>query len=133
MNRHVDDSYKILNRIDGLGPIAEWAWMHHEKLDGSGYPRGLKGAETPQEARFLAVADIFHALLQNRPYRASLSDTQALDILYSMTNDGHIDEDMVDLIAMNSEEFHAIAFDPIDDAPTGTMAPPMKPVTPRAL
>ena len=59
-------------------PVAEAVWQHHERLDGSGYPRGLKGEEIILEARILAVADTVEAMASHRPYRAGLGVDAAL-------------------------------------------------------
>lgn len=69
---HAESSYEILREIDFPWPVAEIAWQHHEKLDGSGYPRGLKGDEIMLEGRILAVADVVEAMASHRPYRPSL-------------------------------------------------------------
>lgn len=53
-------------------PLAEIVYQHHERLDGSGYPRGLKGEEITIEARILAVADVVEAMASHRPYRPAL-------------------------------------------------------------
>lgn len=60
-------------------PIAEIVWQHHERLDGSGYPRGLKGDKITLEAKILAVADTVDAISSYRPYRAALGINAALD------------------------------------------------------
>ncbi len=57
------------------------AWTHHERFDGSGYPRGLAGEEIPVEGRIAAVADVFDALTSDRPYRAALSEAEALELI----------------------------------------------------
>ena len=59
-------------------PVAEAAWQHHERLDGSGYPRGLKGDAIILEARILAVADTLEAMASHRPYRPGLGIEAAL-------------------------------------------------------
>jgi PAS domain S-box-containing protein/putative nucleotidyltransferase with HDIG domain len=69
---HAESSYHILKEIDFPWPVAEIAWQHHEKLDGSGYPRGLRGDEIMLEARILTVADVVEAMASHRPYRPSL-------------------------------------------------------------
>jgi len=69
---HAGSSYDILREIDFPWPVAEIARQHHEKLDGSGYPRGLKGEEILLEARILTVADVVEAMSSHRPYRPSL-------------------------------------------------------------
>lgn len=75
---HPVKGYEILNNIEFPFPIAEIIYQHHERMDGSGYPRGLKGDEILLESRILAVADVIEAMASHRPYRASLGITQAL-------------------------------------------------------
>ena len=69
VRQHVDYGYAILKDIEYAGPIAEIVRAHHERLDGSGYPRGLKGDEILPEARVLAVADVLESMASHRPYR----------------------------------------------------------------
>jgi len=71
----------VLSRIGPFRRIAETAANHHEKLDGSGYHRGLTADQLDSPSRILAVADIYDALTQERPYRAALSKEKALEIL----------------------------------------------------
>lgn len=66
---HVEAGYQILKGIEFPWPIAEFVRQHHERLDGSGYPQGLKGPDIPVEARIIAVADTVEAMAGNRPYR----------------------------------------------------------------
>lgn len=75
---HPEKGYEILKNIEFPFPIAEIIYQHHERLDGSGYPRGLKGDEILLEARILAVADVIEAMASHRPYRAGLGIDQAL-------------------------------------------------------
>ncbi len=75
---HAEAGYDVLKEIDFPWPIAEIARSHHERLDGSGYPRGLKGDEIIPEARIVAVADVVEAMASHRPYRAGLGITRAL-------------------------------------------------------
>jgi PAS domain S-box-containing protein len=70
--------YDILNKIDFPWPIAAVVYQHHERLDGSGYPRGLKGEEILLEARILGVADVVEAMASHRPYRPALGLKDAL-------------------------------------------------------
>lgn len=69
---HAQSGYDILKEVDFPWPVAEAARQHHERLDGSGYPRGLSGEEILLEARILAVADVVEAMSSHRPYRPSL-------------------------------------------------------------
>lgn len=69
--------YRMLRRIPCFAKAAELAYCHHERWDGTGYPRGLRGEEIPLAARLFAVADVFDALTSDRPYRTALTFEQA--------------------------------------------------------
>lgn len=75
---HPQAGYDILKEIDFPWPIAEMVYQHHERLDGSGYPRGLKGEQILTGAQVIAVADVVEAMSSHRPYRASLGLDAAL-------------------------------------------------------
>ena len=75
---HAVTSYDILKEIDFRWPVAEIVYQHHEKCDGTGYPRGLKGDEILLEAKVLAVADVVEAMSSHRPYRPALELEAAL-------------------------------------------------------
>jgi HD-GYP domain-containing protein (c-di-GMP phosphodiesterase class II) len=75
---HPQVGYEILQSLNLNQGISQIILQHHERLDGSGYPRGLKGAEILLEARILAVADVVEAISSFRPYRPSLGQDQAL-------------------------------------------------------
>ncbi len=75
---HARQSYEILKRVEFPWPVAEAAWQHHERLDGSGYPRGLRGDQIILEARILAVADTVEAMGSHRPYRPAVGMDKAL-------------------------------------------------------
>jgi PAS domain S-box-containing protein len=75
---HPTTGFEILSDVDFGFPVAELVLQHHERLDGSGYPRGLKGEEIMAEARILAVADVVEAMASHRPYRAALPLEDAL-------------------------------------------------------
>jgi len=79
MRTHVEEGCKLLSNIDFGAPVAEIIFEHHERLDGSGYPRGLKGEEIMIEARILAIADVIEAMSSPRPYRAALGLDAAID------------------------------------------------------
>jgi PAS domain S-box-containing protein/putative nucleotidyltransferase with HDIG domain len=76
---HADVSYDILKSIEFPYPIAEIAYQHHERGNGSGYPRGLKGDEILVEAKIIAVADVVEAMASHRPYRSALGIDAALE------------------------------------------------------
>jgi len=78
---HPDVGYEILKPIQFPWPIAEMVRQHHERMDGSGYPRGLKGEEILLEARILAVADVVEAISSHRPYRPALGLERAMEEL----------------------------------------------------
>ena len=78
LQTHVQTGYEILKGIKFPWPIAQVVLQHHERLDGSGYPRGLKGEAILPEAKILAVADVIEAMLSHRPYRPALGLDAAL-------------------------------------------------------
>jgi len=78
VREHPNLTREILSRIGPFAELAEIAGAHHEKLDGSGYPNGLTGKDLPIEARIIAVADIYGAMTEDRPYRPGLTPKQAL-------------------------------------------------------
>jgi len=92
---HVQGSYDILKKIDFSGPIAQIVYQHHERLDGSGYPRGLKGSDILPEAKILIVADVVEAMSSHRPYRAALGIEKALEEI-SLNRGSKYDEAAVD-------------------------------------
>jgi putative nucleotidyltransferase with HDIG domain len=75
---HPKVGYDILRPIEFPWPVAEMVYQHHEKMDGSGYPRGLSGKEILLEAKIIAVADVVEAMAFHRPYRAALGVDKAL-------------------------------------------------------
>jgi HD-GYP domain-containing protein (c-di-GMP phosphodiesterase class II) len=72
---------EILSRIGPFGELAAIAGAHHEKLDGTGYPDKLTADRLPLEARIIAVADVYGALTENRPYRPGLALEQVVEIM----------------------------------------------------
>lgn len=97
-----------------LSKVPEYAGGHHEKLDGSGYPRGLTEKELPLQARIMAIADIFESLTaKDRPYREPISLSKALSIMKSMKEDHHIDPNILDLF-INDGLFEEYADNELD-------------------
>jgi len=76
---HPEVEYQLLKDIDFPWPLAEIIHQHHERMDGSGYPRGLKGESITLESRIIGVADTVEAMSSHRPYRAALGVERALD------------------------------------------------------
>jgi PAS domain S-box-containing protein/putative nucleotidyltransferase with HDIG domain len=95
MRQHPVTAYQLLSKIDYLKKSLDIPYCHHEKWDGSGYPRGLKGEEIPLAARIFAVADVWDALRSDRPYRPAWSEKKALE--YMRENSGsHFDPQVVE-------------------------------------
>ena len=78
MNRHPELGYQILSGSDFLRGAAEVVYAHHERSDGTGYPRGLKGDEIPMGARIFAVVDAYDAMTSHRPYRKAQPHQKAI-------------------------------------------------------
>lgn len=95
IKQHTYYTYRILEQIDGFGTIAEWAAYHHETLDGSGYPFRIKESQLKNGSRIVAVADVFAALTENRPYRKILPPSQVKNIMCSMVDNKKIDGNLV--------------------------------------
>jgi len=81
MRDHSAMSESILSRVPAFNEMARIGGAHHERLDGRGYPRGLKGDEIEEETRIVSVADVFDALTADRPYRAAMPVEKALGIM----------------------------------------------------
>ncbi len=99
---HVTQTYTFLAQIpwtDDLRDVAHIAYGHHEKLDGSGYPRGVTGDDIPVQTRLMTIADIFDALTaSDRPYKRALPVDRALDIISAEAGRGALDTDLVKLL-----------------------------------
>jgi len=96
MRRHPVYAYEMLSRIDYLRPALETPYCHHERWDGTGYPRGLKGEEIPLSARIFAVVDVFDALTSDRPYRKAWPMEKALEYLREQSGK-HFDPRVVEV------------------------------------
>jgi len=95
MRRHPQYAYDLIYPIVYLRPALDIPYCHHEKWDGSGYPRGLKGEQIPLAARIFAVVDVYDALTCDRPYRAAWTKTEALDYLREQSGK-HFDPKVVE-------------------------------------
>jgi putative nucleotidyltransferase with HDIG domain len=103
IHAHSFETYQILRHIKGFEEIALWAAYHHEEADGSGYPFRISGAELALEARILRVADIFQAMVQDRPYRPGLSAQAAFEFLGRMAAAGHVESAIVAVLGADLE------------------------------
>jgi response regulator RpfG family c-di-GMP phosphodiesterase len=113
MIRHSFESYQMLSRISGFEEIAQWAAFHHEALAGTGYPFHKEKEGLSLEARIVAVADVFQALAQNRPYRDLLPMEEIFIIMDEMVAGGALDPHLVGLIKSHGEQIlrHAKCLD----------------------
>ena len=98
INTHSYETFQILRNIGGFEDIARWAAYHHEEPDGSGYPFHLDAAATPLEARILRVADIFQAMVQERPYRQGMDDAAVARFMGDLVAAGRCEARLVDAL-----------------------------------
>ena len=105
MEAHVTHSFHFLSKIPWtplMRNIPEIAYGHHEKLDGSGYPRGLTESSIPLQTKMMTIADIYDALTaQDRPYKRAIPLDRALDILHAEAGKGQLDRDLLDVFTSN--------------------------------
>ncbi len=96
---HVTNTYRFLRRIPwihGLRGIAGIAYAHHERLDGSGYPRGLREEDIPLPSKMMAICDIYDSLTaSDRPYKRAVAPEVALEVLQGEANAGRLDPELV--------------------------------------
>ena len=126
---HVTHTYRFLEQIPWtreLKGIPGIAWGHHEKLDGSGYPRGVQSVEIPVPTRMMTISDIYDALTAtDRPYKRAVPTERALDILHDEAKHGHLDT------ALLSAFIEARVFEAVQPAGTGRAAASGRRLTPR--
>jgi putative two-component system response regulator len=104
MRMHPQFAYKMFNAVEYLYPALDIPYCHHEKWDGSGYPRGLKNEEIPIAARLFAVVDVWDALTSDRPYRSAWTNDAALNYIREQSGQ-HFDPQAVDLFLKTFEQF----------------------------
>lgn len=95
IRQHPEWGRDILKDLDFLGSALDYVYAHHEHVDGTGYPRGLRGEEIPLGARIIAVADCFDAMTTDRSYQRSVTDEEAFAALRDMAG-SYLDPDLVD-------------------------------------
>jgi len=109
MHRHSYDTFRILQRVFEGSRIPVWAGFHHETLIGDGYPFKNGKKELDLECRIIAVADIFQALAQQRPYRHTMSLEYILSDLQSRVASGRLDAKVVAKLTENAEFYYRLA------------------------
>ena len=112
MRRHTLIGERILSAAPALRPVASIVRSSHERWDGSGYPDGLAGKETPLGARIIAVCDAYHAMVSERPYRPAMSAGEALAEIRRCSG-SQFDPRVVDVLAEALERVGARSAEPI--------------------
>ena len=101
INYHIVATIKMLEQLPWprhLKHVPEYAGGHHERMDGKGYPKGLKREDMSVQARMMGIADIFEALTaSDRPYKKGMKLSQAIGIMQKFKDTGHIDPDLFDV------------------------------------
>ena len=104
MRAHTYHTFRLLDTIGGMPQISEWAAFHHERLDGSGYPFRHRAADLTLGSRIMAVADVFTALTEERPYRSGMSTERALEVLQKLADQGALDGEVIHSLARGQAE-----------------------------
>lgn len=104
VRKHPYLGYRIIGSIGALDTVKHWIAFHHERMDGRGYPFRRKGVDLPAGAQILAVADIFTALAEDRPYRPAMPKKEAVEVLEELASSGAVDGDIIGLLVRNFEE-----------------------------
>ncbi|KAB2953352.1 HD domain-containing protein [Heliorestis acidaminivorans] len=108
IKQHTYHTYHILNHIPGFSDIAEWAAYHHERLDGRGYPFCIDKTSLSTGSRIVAVADIFSALAEDRPYRLGMKKEKITEILFSSVKNNSLDKDLTYLLLERYHDFEEL-------------------------
>ena len=111
MRKHPVYAYELLQPIPFLRSALDIPYCHHEKWDGTGYPRGLKGEQIPSAARIFAIVNVWDALCSDRPYRKAWSKEQALEFIGSESGkhfDPNVVQGFLELIATETEDGHLL-------------------------
>lgn len=127
INRHIIATIRMLEALPWprhLRNVPEYAGGHHERMDGKGYPRGLKREEMSWQARMMGIADVFEALTaKDRPYKNAKTLSESMTIMARMAREGHLDPDLFDLFVREKvyldyarRFLDTTQIDPIDEA-----------------
>ena len=112
IKRHTIDTEIALQMVFPNSKIGEWASNHHEKLNGTGYPYNKSAKDLDLPSRIIAVADIFQALSQNRPYRDRLTANEIINIMQPMVTDKLIDDEVFQYLNSNLDDFYLMSISP---------------------
>jgi HD-GYP domain-containing protein (c-di-GMP phosphodiesterase class II) len=104
---HTYYTFRILDTIGGMPQISEWAAFHHERLDGKGYPFGHDAKDLTLGARIMAVADVFTAITEDRPYREGMEDEETLSVLTKLVDNGGLDGQVVKTLHRDFDAINA--------------------------
>ncbi len=105
---HTYHTFRVLEPIRGFEIINTWASLHHERMDGSGYPFHYDRYSLPLGSRIMAVADVFTAIIEDRPYRRGMNGREALKVLQGMARNLALDPDIVKLVEYHFDEINFV-------------------------
>jgi HD-GYP domain-containing protein (c-di-GMP phosphodiesterase class II) len=108
MRCHTYFTRQALENINSFENITAWSSNHHERIDGQGYPYHVKGSDLPAGSRIMAVADVFTAITEDRPYRSGMDHVTAKKVICNMVSQRALDSDIVDVLCKNFEELNCI-------------------------
>ncbi|WP_031479898.1 HD domain-containing phosphohydrolase [Maridesulfovibrio frigidus] len=107
MKEHPGHCERILADIPALEKVSNWACNHHERIDGKGYPLQISGKQLSEGCQIMAIADIFTAITEDRPYRKGMSFEQAQDVLMDLA-DSALDSEIIDTVIRNFDHLNEI-------------------------
>lgn len=105
---HPFHTHRILSKVRELNQVNRWASLHHERLDGSGYPFHLKGEDIPLGSRIMALADVFSALTEDRPYRQGMNKRDTLRVLEENAANSALSPNLVSLLRSNYDQINSL-------------------------
>ncbi|WP_417347091.1 HD-GYP domain-containing protein [Ferrimonas sp.] len=106
---HSFETYEILRQVEGLDEIATWAAFHHESLNGQGYPFHPYEQEYSVEARIIALADVYQAIVQDRPYRKGMTREEALSVVTQMASERKLDPQILEIVKNHQQSCFDLA------------------------
>ncbi|MBP7402569.1 MAG: HD domain-containing protein [Clostridia bacterium] len=109
---------RLLSSIPAFDSVRVWSALHHERLNGFGYPFKYNSAQIPMGSRIMAVADVFTAVTEDRPYREGIKPDEAAEVITNMVGSGGLDPKAVHTMVMNFDEINAIRLEAQQQART---------------